>query len=130
MLVHSLVKEWHDHYDRNMKRHCYYVMHNRLVDLGISIPPKLRNLDAACGWAQKTVDVMVEHSIFDGYTVGVPLPGEYRRVFSTYDSLPDGGGPDEMGAPVLEATREECDGREYRLTYDLRPYESLIVELP
>ena len=70
MLVHSLMKEWHDHYDRNLKRHCYYVMHNRLVDLGISIPPKLRNLDAACGWAQKTVDVMVEHSIFDGYTVG------------------------------------------------------------
>ena len=70
MLVHELVKAWHDHYDRNMKRHCYYVMHNRLVDLGISIPPKLRNLDAACGWAQKTVDVMVEHSIFDGYTVG------------------------------------------------------------
>ena len=66
----------------------------------------------------------------DGYTVGVPLPGEYRRVFSTYDSLPDGGGPDETGAPVLEATREECDGREYRLTYDLRPYESLIIELP
>ena len=66
----------------------------------------------------------------DGYTVGVPLPGSYRRVFSTYDSLPDGGGPDEMGAPALQATREECDGREYRLTYDLRPYESLIVELP
>ncbi len=66
----------------------------------------------------------------DGYTVGVPLPGGYRRVFSTYDSLPNGGGPDEAGAPVLEATREECDGREYRLTYDLRPYESLIVELP
>ena len=66
----------------------------------------------------------------DGYAVGVPLPGGYRRVFSTYDSLPDGGGPDEVGAPVLEATREECDGREYRLTYDLRPYESLIIELP
>lgn len=69
-IVHDLVKAWHDHYDRNLKRHCYYVMHNRLVDLGISIPPKLRNLDAACGWAQKTVDVMVEHSVFDGYTVG------------------------------------------------------------
>lgn len=70
MVVHDLVKAWHDHYERNMLRHCYYIMHNRLVDLGISIPPKLRNLDAACGWAQKTVDVMVEHSIFDGYTVG------------------------------------------------------------
>ena len=66
----------------------------------------------------------------DGYTVGVPLPGCYRRVFSTYDSLPNGGGPDETGAPVLEATCDECDGREYRLTYDLRPYESLIIELP
>ena len=70
LLVRELVKAWHDHYERNMLRHCYYVMHNRLVDLGISVPPKLRNLDAACGWAQKTVDVMVEHSIFDGYTVG------------------------------------------------------------
>jgi hypothetical protein len=70
ILVRDLIKEWSDHYERNLKRHCYYVMHNRLVDLGISIPPKLRNLDAACGWAQKTVDVMVEHSIFDGYTVG------------------------------------------------------------
>ena len=69
-IVHDLVKAWHDHYNRNLMRHCYYIMHNRLVDLGISIPPKLKNLDAACGWAQKTVDVMVEHSIFDGYTVG------------------------------------------------------------
>lgn len=69
MVVHDLMKAWHDHYDRNLKRHCYYIMHNRLVDLGISIPPKLRNLDAACGWAQKTVDVIVEHSVFDGYTV-------------------------------------------------------------
>lgn len=70
ILVRDLIKEWSDHYERNLKRHCYYIMHNHLVDLGISIPPKLRNLDAACGWAQKTVDVMVEHSIFDGYTVG------------------------------------------------------------
>ena len=70
IIVRDLAKAWYDHYQRNMTRHCYYVMHNRLVDLGISIPPKLRNLDAACGWAQKTVDVMVEHSIFDGFTVG------------------------------------------------------------
>lgn len=68
-IVYELVKAWKDHFDRNIKRHCYYTMHNRLVDLGISIPPKLRNLDAACGWAQKTVDVMVEHSVFDGFTV-------------------------------------------------------------
>lgn len=68
-LVLRLVKAWRDHYERNMKRHCYYLMHNRLVDLGISIPPSLRRLDAACGWGKKVVDVMVEHSKFDGYTV-------------------------------------------------------------
>jgi hypothetical protein len=43
-------------------------MHNRLVDLGISVPPKLRNLDAACGWAKKTVDVMVDHTNFNCFT--------------------------------------------------------------
>lgn len=68
-LVHRLIKAWKDHYDRNMKRHCYYLMHNRLVDLGISIPPKLRRLDAASGWGKKVVDVMVEHSKFEGFTV-------------------------------------------------------------
>lgn len=68
-LVLRLIKTWRDHYDRNIMRHCYYLMHNRLVDLGISIPPKLRRLDAACGWGKKVVDVMVEHSKFDGYTV-------------------------------------------------------------
>lgn len=68
-IVRQLVKAWADHYDRNMKRHTYYLMHNTLVDLGISIPPSLRRLDAACGWGKKVVDVMVEHSKFDGYTV-------------------------------------------------------------
>ena len=80
-LVLRLVKAWRDHYDRNMKRHCYYLMHNRLVDLGISIPPKLRGLDAACGWGKKVVDVMVEHSKFDGYTIDdEAIQAEINRV--------------------------------------------------
>lgn len=67
-LVHSLVHLWHDKRRRNLVRHDYYTMHNRLKDLGISIPPSLRTLDAACGWGKKAVDVMVEHSKFDGWT--------------------------------------------------------------
>ncbi len=67
-LVLALVKSWKDHVDGNLRRHMYYLMHNRLVDLGISVPPELRNLDAACGWAKKCVDVMVEHSRLDGWT--------------------------------------------------------------
>lgn len=68
-LVRRLVKAWQDHRSRNVLRHTYYTMHNRLVDLGISVPPELKNLDAACGWGKKCVDVMVEHSRFDGFTV-------------------------------------------------------------
>ncbi|MBP5754335.1 MAG: hypothetical protein J6W93_00660, partial [Clostridia bacterium] len=55
----------------------------------------------------------------------------YKRVFSTYDTLPGGGGPAENGdIPPLEAAAGECDGYPYRLTYGLRPYESVIFELP
>ena len=68
LLVKRLVEAWESHYKRNTLRHTYYTMHNKLVDLGISIPPSLKNLDAACGWAKKCVDVMVEHSKFDGFT--------------------------------------------------------------
>ena len=68
-LVRRLAQAWQDHHARNVLRHTYYTMHNRLVDLGISVPPELKSLDAACGWGKKTVDVMVEHSRFDGYTV-------------------------------------------------------------
>ena len=67
-LVYRLVTEWRKHNPNNVKRHVYYTMHNRLKDLGISVPPELRRLNAACGWAKKCVDVMVEHSKFDGFT--------------------------------------------------------------
>ena len=68
LLVKRLVDAWHKHYGGNIKRHVYYTMHNKLVDLGISVPPELKNLNAACGWGKKCVDVMVEHSRFDGYS--------------------------------------------------------------
>lgn len=68
-LTRRLIKAWHDHYGRNIMRHTYYTMRNTLKDLGISVPPNLRQLDAACGWGKKCVDVMVEHSRFDGFTV-------------------------------------------------------------
>ncbi len=68
MLVHELVEAWRKHYKRNELRHTYYVMHNMLKDLGISVPPELQNLETACGWGKKCVDVMVEHSKFDGFT--------------------------------------------------------------
>jgi hypothetical protein len=68
MLVHRLVDAWYRHRNRNVLRHVYYTMNNTLKDLGISVPPQLKRLNAACGWGKKCVDVMVEHSKFEGYT--------------------------------------------------------------
>ena len=65
------------------------------------------------------------------YTCGVPMGGAYKRVFSTYDSLPGGGNPDEIGGvPVIIPERHDCDGYDYRVLYSLRPYESIIVAFP
>ena len=68
---------------------------------------------------------------FGDYTVGVPLPGLYPRVFSTYDSLPGQGNPAEIGGiPPLTAEKHDCDGYAYRLHYGLRPFEGLVIEFP
>ena len=65
------------------------------------------------------------------YCVGVPVPGRYERVFSTYDSLPAGGGPGEVGgAPAMLSNEGECDGRPCHLKYSLRPFEAIIVKFP
>lgn len=68
MLVYRLTEAWRRHRNRNVLRHTYYTMHNTLRDLGISVPPALTKLNAACGWGKKCVDVMVEHSKFEGFT--------------------------------------------------------------
>ena len=53
--------------------------------------------------------------------VGAPVAGVYKRIFSTY---PDGN-PLE-----IEAKEELCDGRKYKLIFNLRPFESAIFEVP
>ena len=65
------------------------------------------------------------------YWVGVPVAGSYTRIFSTYDALPGGGGPEEVGqAPVMLSSESGADGRPCHLTYSLRPYESIIIAFP
>ena len=63
---------------------------------------------------------------YNGYTCGVPLAGWYQRLFSSYECLPG----DAREVPPMTAERRDCDGRPYTLTYNLRPYESIIVAFP
>lgn len=53
------------------------------------------------------------------YAMGVPEKGKYRRIFSTYP---------ESEETVFEAEEVLCDGRNFRIPFDLRPYESAIFE--
>ena len=62
----------------------------------------------------------VEYTV---YTCGAPLPGSYRRLFSTYD---DG----EDAALAIRAEKKDCDGYPYTLSFTLRPYESVVFSLP
>lgn len=65
------------------------------------------------------------------FLCGVPLKGYYKRVFSTYDALPGGGGEAELGnLPPLTAEEGGCDGYTYLIRYDLRPFEAVIFEFP
>ena len=67
---------------------------------------------------------------YSGYTCGTPVEGMYRRIFSTYDSLPGGGGPDEMDVPPVTSSKHDCDGCLNMITYDLRPFETIYLEFP
>ncbi|MCR5089629.1 MAG: 1,4-alpha-glucan branching protein GlgB [Oscillospiraceae bacterium] len=67
---------------------------------------------------------------YDNYDVGAPVEGLYQRIFSTYDSLPGSGGPGEQEIPPMTAWANPCDGLPYRLTYNLRPFESVIIRFP
>ena len=53
----------------------------------------------------------------------------YKRVFSTYDSLPGQANPAEIGGiPPLTAQWHDCDGYSHMLSYSLRPFETVIIE--
>ena len=55
------------------------------------------------------------------FGVGAPVDGKYKRVFSTY---PDGS---EF---IIDAKEELCNGRPYKLSFDLRPFEAIVFEVP
>ena len=58
---------------------------------------------------------------YSDYGVGAPVSGTYKRCFSTY---PEGD------LFTVEAKEELCNGRPYKLTFDLRPYEAIVFEIP
>lgn len=47
----------------------YYDGHRAFRDLGISIPPQMRSVEAALGWPQKAVSALARKHQFEGFTL-------------------------------------------------------------
>lgn len=57
------------HQCRNSIKDKYYEGHVTLndVNLGIALPPGLKNMEVGCNWGQKAVDALASRSMFDGF---------------------------------------------------------------
>ena len=68
---------------------------------------------------------------YEDYDIGVPVEGWYKRIYSSYDSMPgEGGAEAEKDIPPLVSRPEPCDHYENRISYKLRTFEAAIFELP
>lgn len=65
--LQDLFDTWHAVRGRNARLTAYYEMSLRVKDLGVSIPPQLRDVNSVVGWAKKAVDVRAVRSDFDGF---------------------------------------------------------------
>lgn len=66
--VRYLLNNWQSHYAENCLLEDYYRSRSMFKDLGISVPESLKNLEVASGWGYKTVEVMRDHIVFDGFS--------------------------------------------------------------
>lgn len=71
-LAERLLAKISGHERANAKRAAYYDGPRRVRDLGIAIPPHLRNLEAVIGWPGMAVDVLNERLRHDGWV----MPGQ------------------------------------------------------
>lgn len=86
--VRCLLNNWQTHLQGNVLRGEYYDARNMLKDLGIAVPDSLKDLEVACGWGYKTVEVMRDHIAFDGFTaVDDEGAGETLRAIARRNSM-------------------------------------------
>jgi hypothetical protein len=66
-LLGELLQVWESKRNRNLVRSAYYDGHAALKDFGISLPPKMRSIEAALGWIAKGVHAVTDRSKFEGF---------------------------------------------------------------
>lgn len=90
-IVRDLCETYRLKLGRNYLRRGYYLMHERPKELGISVPPHLRNLEQVVGWPAKAVDSLANRSQFDGFVTadeettealaGIVIESSLKRLY-------------------------------------------------
>jgi len=70
---------------RNEIRRKYYDGHNALKDLGIAIPPTLKDVEVVVGWPAKAVDSMSRRTVLEGFS----SPDEGDELEAVIDDIWD-----------------------------------------
>lgn len=67
--LRELIEVFNQHESKNRLKERYYEGHITLseVNLGLAIPKAFRDLEVACAWGEKAVDVLASRSMFDGF---------------------------------------------------------------
>jgi len=81
-LLGELVQTFESKRNRNLVRSVYYDGKAILKDFGISLPPKMRSIEAALGWIAKGVHAVTDRSKFEGFvsTDGAEDPFELSEI--------------------------------------------------
>lgn len=69
-LLNDLLRVWQAKLPKNIIRSAYSDGRNTLKDLGIAIPPHLRDVETVVGWPGMAVEKLTETCVFDKVTYG------------------------------------------------------------
>lgn len=100
----DLIAQWQAKMPRNVVRRRAYDAKSIIRDLGISIPPQLRNLDAVLGWPAKTVDALADRIRFEGFVA----PDEESDPFGLDEIASDNSFEVEFDQAVTSALIHSC----------------------
>lgn len=96
--IHDLLTVWSRRRFRNFRRSLYYDTEQAFRDLGIALPPQLKNAEFYLGWATQAVRKPALRSQFDG----IRLPGSDDPL-ELADTLALNRFPLEFGQAIVSA---------------------------
>lgn len=103
-LIRGLLTTWLQKLPRNLLRSAYYDGTEPLKDLGIAVPPSMRNLEVVLGWPEKAVRALAARNIWDGFVA----PGTDDDPFALDDLLEANRFDLELPQAIVSTYKHSC----------------------